>query len=260
MANRLSQLVGVAPGLIIATVGRSPTPAGFLPCDGAAVSRTTFSALYDVLCPVLGTFTVTIASPGVLTLAGHDLADGERVRLITTGALPTGLVANTDYFVRDSSTDTFRLAATLGGAAINTTGTQSGTHTLQAFTHGAGNGTTTFNVPDFRGRGLIGLGLGSGLTGRRLGETGGAETHVLAESEMPLHGHPFRASYTLTGSSDASTQTTGGFPTKTTSASTQAAYTGTPSNTQGQQIGGTGGGSAHNNMQPFAAVRYLIKT
>jgi microcystin-dependent protein len=76
---------------------------------------------------------------------------------------------------------------------------------------------------------------------------------------MPLHGHPFRASYTTTGSADASTQTTGGFPTKTTSAATQAAFTGTPANTAGQQIGGTGGGTAHNNMQPSMALNWIVK-
>ena len=43
-----------------------------------------------------------------------------------------------------------------GGAAINTSGTQSGTHTVQAFPYGAGDGSTTFNVPDKRGRVSVG--------------------------------------------------------------------------------------------------------
>lgn len=42
-------------------------------------------------------------------------------------------------------------------------------------------------------------------------------------------------------------------------AATLQAYTGTPSNTQGQQIGGTGGGGAHNNMQPSAFLNAMIK-
>jgi hypothetical protein len=49
--------------------------------------------------------------------------------LSTTGALPTGLTPGTTYFVRDVTTNTFNLAATAGGAAITTSGTQSGTHT-----------------------------------------------------------------------------------------------------------------------------------
>lgn len=144
------------------------------------------------------------------------------------------------------------------GAAVSRTD-YANLFTLVGTTFGSGNGSTTFNVPDLRGRSVIGVGTGSGLTARARGDVGGAETHTLSEAQMPLHGHAFRASYTTTGSSDASTQTTGGFPTKTTSAANQAAYTGTPSNTAGQQIGGTGGGAAHNNMQPFMALSYIIR-
>ena len=137
-------------------------------------------------------------------------------------------------------------------------------------TYGTGDGTTTFNLPDLRGRVIAGqddMGGSSanrltnqtgGLDGDTLGATGGAETHTLTEAQMPLHGHAFRASYASAGT--ASSDTTGGFITRTTSASTEAAYTGTPSNTQGQQIGGTGGGGAHNNVQPTIILNYIIKT
>lgn len=144
------------------------------------------------------------------------------------------------------------------GSAVSRTD-YSNLFNLVGTTFGSGNGSTTFNVPDLRGRSIIGVGTGSGLSARARGDVGGAETHTLSEAQMPLHGHPYRASYTNTGSSDASTQTTGGFPTKTTSAANQAAFTGTPSNTQGQQIGGAGGGAAHNNMQPFMALSYIIR-
>ncbi len=76
------------------------------------------------------TVTITIASPGVVSLTGHGHTVGERIRLRTTGALPTGLSARTDYYIKTTpDADTFTLSATLGGAAINTTGSQSGTHT-----------------------------------------------------------------------------------------------------------------------------------
>lgn len=79
------------------------------------------------------TFTVTIASPGVFTVNNHGLRNGDVVILTTTGALPTGLTAaTTQYFVVNAAANTFQLSATLGGAAINTTGTQSGTHTLHS--------------------------------------------------------------------------------------------------------------------------------
>jgi hypothetical protein len=79
---------------------------------------------------IVSTFTVTIASPGVVTLTTHGLLGGEKVILQTTGALPTNLVVNTVYFVKYIDANTFNLAATLGGANINTSGSQSGTHTL----------------------------------------------------------------------------------------------------------------------------------
>lgn len=76
------------------------------------------------------TFTVTIAAPGVFTWNAHGMANGTAVVLSTTGALPTGLVAGTTYYVVAAATNTFQLAATKGGAPITTSGSQSGVHTV----------------------------------------------------------------------------------------------------------------------------------
>jgi len=73
-------------------------------------------------------FTITIAAPGVLTKDIHNLLTNDRVTLITTGALPTGLSADTYYYVIYADSNTFQLSATRDGSAITTTGTQSGTH------------------------------------------------------------------------------------------------------------------------------------
>ena len=75
------------------------------------------------------TFTVTIASPAVVTTT-ISLDDGTAVSLTTTGALPTGLTPGTVYYVVNSSGATFELAATPDGTPITTTGTQSGTHSF----------------------------------------------------------------------------------------------------------------------------------
>ena len=72
-------------------------------------------------------FTVTIASPGVLTTT---LRNGTAVMLNTTGALPTGLVIGTVYYVVGSTGTTCNLSLTYGGAAINTSGSQSGTQSF----------------------------------------------------------------------------------------------------------------------------------
>jgi hypothetical protein len=78
-----------------------------------------------------GTCTITIAAPGVITLTAHGYAVNDAVVFSTTGALPTGLTAGTTYYVKTTPTaDTFTVAATVGGAAITTSGTQSGVHTV----------------------------------------------------------------------------------------------------------------------------------
>ena len=77
------------------------------------------------------TFTVTVASPGVLTANSHGYAANDQVVLSTTGALPTGLSPATVYFVKNPTANTFELAITSGGTSINTSGTQSGTHTVR---------------------------------------------------------------------------------------------------------------------------------
>lgn len=131
---------------------------------------------------------------------------------------------------------------------------------------GTGDGSTTFNLPDLRGRvpaGKDDMGGSaasritnsvSGFVGSTLGAAGGAESHTLVTAEMPLHGHPWRADTQSGGSADGS----GGFMMNDNTLANQAAYTGTPASTLGQQIGGTGGGGAHRNVQPTAIVNYII--
>jgi hypothetical protein len=76
------------------------------------------------------TFTVTIASPAVVT-STISLLDNTPVIITNSGypsALPTGLSVGTTYYVKGTGGTTFNLSLTAGGAAINTTGSQSGTH------------------------------------------------------------------------------------------------------------------------------------
>lgn len=76
--------------------------------------------------------TITIASPGIVSWSAHGLSNGDTVVFTTTGALPTGLTASTVYYVVNKNTNDFQVAATSGGTAINTSGTQSGVHTSYA--------------------------------------------------------------------------------------------------------------------------------
>ena len=94
-----------------------------------------FRIVWGADCGIENTVAISIASPGVLTATAHGLTAGMPVVLSTTGALPTGLVAGVTYYVAATpapAANTFSLAATIGGAAIVTTGTQSGIHTALA--------------------------------------------------------------------------------------------------------------------------------
>lgn len=98
----------------------------------SAVGAGSLKALWDMDAGRVGysaTVTITIASPGVVTSTGHNLNNTDVVYLSTTGALPTGLTAGVGYYVVNKTTNTYQLSLTSGGAAINTTGSQSGVHT-----------------------------------------------------------------------------------------------------------------------------------
>lgn len=100
------------------------------PACGTFAGATAADSLAACQVQAGGTFTVTAASPAVFTRTAHGLVAGNTITLFTTGSLPKGLATLTTYFVLTTPTvNTFTVSLTAGGAAINTTGTQSGTHT-----------------------------------------------------------------------------------------------------------------------------------
>ena len=124
------------------------------------------------------------------------------------------------------------------GSAVSRT-TYSDLFAVIGSTFGSGDGSTTFNLPDLQGRTIIGSGSGSGLTSRTLADNGGAEEHTLTVDEMPAHTHSTAA--------DSSIDRAGG-------GGTCAEYNASA------VTGSTGGDGAHNNMQPFLVMNYMIKT
>lgn len=109
-------------------------------------------------------------------------------------------------------------------------------------TYGAGNGSSTFNLPDFRGRGPMGHHPGDGIFGI-VGAAGGARTHTLTVSEMPAHKHTLTyygsiGGTTYQGVQGPNTSVVGG---------------------DSRAVGNTGGGDAHNNLQPYMTVPFLIR-
>jgi microcystin-dependent protein len=190
---------GVPAGAVVYFAANS-APTGYLKSNGAAVSRTTYAALFAALVKS-ATVTISIASPGVVTWNGHNRAANDPVKFTTTGALPTGLTAGTTYYVVGSSitTNTFQVSATPGGTAINTTGSQSGAHTAIHAPHGDGNGSTTFNVPELRGEFLRSWDDGRGV------DAGRAFSSAQASQNL-AHTHTYTAANAL----GSATRTTGG--------------------------------------------------
>ena len=147
-------------------------PAGYLFTDGSALNRTTYTNLFNVVTSNKGAFTVTIASPGVFTLNAHGLLTGDCISLSTTGALPTGLAVATNYYVIFVSANTFNLAATFANAIaasptrINTSGAQSGVHTLLYNPWGI-SGATDFLLPDSRAASDRGVGTSTKFTANK---------------------------------------------------------------------------------------------
>ena len=142
-------------GSVALFAGPIGVPSGWLACTGQAVSRTTYSTLYSILVPTLGTVTsITIAAPTVLTVIAHGLSSGDSIYLTTTGALPTGLTANILYYVTVLTVDTFNVSTTyanyIAGTKVAATVAGSGVQTAWRCAFGLGDGSTTFNVPDLR--------------------------------------------------------------------------------------------------------------
>jgi len=110
----------------------------FIFVGGAAPTLSTGKLVLDQLMYTVNSYststvTITIAAPGVVTWTAHGLVSGQRIQLTTTGALPTGLAANTMYWITVVDANTFKLSTSLANAQaatfITTTGSQSGTHT-----------------------------------------------------------------------------------------------------------------------------------
>lgn len=128
---------------------------------------------------------------------------------------------------------------------------------------GVGNGTTTFNLPDFRRRVPVGAGgTGTATVGNALGNSGGSETHTITEAQLPAHKH-FAFANVISNNATAAevsntTQGTRSIDDGTSSSNYRIKATATAA-TVGL-TSATGSGEAHNNMQPSLVVNYIIKT
>ena len=162
------------------------------------------------------------------------------------------------------------------GAAVSRT-TYAALFSAIGTNYGVGDGSTTFNVPNLQGRVPVGLSAADAEFDVR-GETGGAKTHTLASNEIPAHVHlvdPPNSTTTTNGSHTHSyndqyrgTTVSDDADDRNVASSTlndAARTTGSGgSHTHTLDIpafnsGSSGGGAAHNNLQPYLVVNYIIK-
>lgn len=148
-------------------------------------------------------------------------------------------------------------------------------------TYGPGDGSTTFNVPDLRGRAPIAPDAGAGrvTANNLLGQSAGEQTHQLLDAELashshgindPGHGHGVtdpQHQHQYTQSTPAGSAISGRVSTVNTQGTTSqngttASATGVSVNAAGTGIttAADGGNSPHNNLQPYLVVAFIIKT
>jgi len=238
---------------------------------GNLITGTTFQRLADLGSAILssdqllvwddgtnGLYRVSVSDSGIALLAspaftGTPTAPTAAAATNTTQIATTAFVqqelsgvgggppAGTILAYGASSPPTGYLAC--DGSAVSRT-TYATLFGVLGTTWGAGNGSTTFNLPDLRGRAPIGAGTGSGLTARTLATNYGSENTTLtaAQSGLPSHTHTI----TVFG--------------QTAHASGGDNYAGSPSAGSTGSAGGSSASSSHTNMQPSVAVNFIIKT
>lgn len=117
-------------------------------------------------------------------------------------------------------------------------------------TYGVGDGSTTFGLPDYSGRVLVGLD-DTQIEFDTIGEESGEKTHTLTTAEMPAHNHPVRTAdnnYRVASAGSTAAGGAGGDMRRNTTTPDELITT------------NTGGGGAHNNLQPGTVVLWCITT
>jgi len=162
---------------------------------------------------------------------------GEKVNAsdLNNSVVPTGAImpfagasAPTDWLLCD-------------GAAVSRA-TYADLYALISTTYGVGDGSTTFNLPNLKGRVPVGKNA-SDTEFDVLGETGGEKAHTLVAAEMPARTHPQNGM----GGGESQGNSAPGF--------------GNYANLNPSAVtGSTGGDTAHNNLQPYIVLQYIIKS
>src|SRR5487761_706908 len=120
-------------------------------------------------------------------------------------------------------------------------------------TYFGGNGQTTFNLPDLRGRVAVGQGQGPGLANYDQGQAGGSETVTLTGSQVPSHTHTMMAAANVTVANPGPGVVLG-----TPAAAVKLYGSSPPSRLGPESVGPFGSSPPHENRQPSLALNYII--
>lgn len=120
-----------------------------------------------------------------------------------------------------------------------------------------GNGTTNFALPNLQGCAPLNAGNGAGLTPRSIGETGGAQTVTLLQSQMPIHTHVAQAS-TAGGVDSPAGAVWGESKLGKTPLNVYAASGANNVAMSPQALASVGGSLPHNNMPPYQCLTFII--
>lgn len=170
-------------------------------------------------------------------------------RLHPDFTIPTGVVVEYEGDTTDIP-DGFLLC---DGSAVSRT-TYADLFAKIGTKHGAGNGTTTFNLPDRRGRVPVGYDASQSEFNAQA-KFGGAKTHALTTTEMPVHTHTQDPHSHLVPTSSGDTTGSGNIPNNSTAGTPNVLTQATVATNQN-----AGGGAAHNNLQPYITTLFIIKT
>ncbi len=123
-------------------------------------------------------------------------------------------------------------------------------------TYYGGNGTTTFALPDLRGRIPLGMGQGPGLQTYNLGQMGGQESVTLTNPQMPMHIHT--TSVAVNGNPGNSAAPNGRYLSASDQRNAQYTDQGGTGNLAGVSSATAGGSQPHENMQPYLSLNFII--
>lgn len=288
-----------AAGYIWAFAGLNAPPKTLF-TNGANVSRTTWSVLFNTLTANVGVATINIAnSSTVVTANNHGLVPGNKISFETTGNLYVGISTGNNYWITTATQNTFTFSNTAGGSNVVMSGAQSGTITIRHNPWGCGDGITTFQLPYLAGRFLAGADnmtvgsafagvLGNGPAGGFningvIGALGGEQSHIITTAELathnhgvndPSHGHSISdPSHTHYAAGNGNfVQTNGGYnfggfqygTSQYMSYYPTTTYSGTGigiyANYTGISIQNNGSSAGHNTVPPAAVVYFVITT